>query len=158
MPFSSTASCSGEHWTWIFENLFKPAVEEGNLDLECRRSAPTRGSLISGIVNDLRTAHVVIADLTDRNANVFYEMGVRHSLSNRSIMVAQRSGDIPSDLRGYAYHIYDWRNEERLSEFKAKMQNLLVEVDGLDFGWEGGTGVRGSLNRQPLDRTDGAGL
>ena len=75
MPFSTSASCTGEQWTWIFEKLFKPSVESAGLDYECRRSVATRRNIVAAIVQDLNDAYVVLADLTDRNANVFYELG-----------------------------------------------------------------------------------
>jgi hypothetical protein len=78
MPFSKTASCTANEWTAVFETLIRPAVEgDPTLGYECRRSTATRGNMVRGIVEDLHGAHVVVADLTDRHANVFYELGVR---------------------------------------------------------------------------------
>lgn len=129
MPFSSTESCSGEDWTWIFENVLKPAVEDAGLDYECRRSTATRGNLVAAILQDLKEAYVVLADLTDRNANVFYELGVRHSLTDRSIILAQSSEDIPFDLQAYAYHVYGWKTEEMRFQLTEKLRQLLRDVD-----------------------------
>jgi hypothetical protein len=112
MPFSSTASCTCEEWTEIFEHVLKPAVEGSGLDYECRRSEATRGNVVAAIIRDLDDAHVVMADLTDRNANVFYELGVRHALRNRTIILAQKREDIPFDLRGYGYHVYSWKTQK----------------------------------------------
>src|SRR3954470_13379438 len=109
MPFSGTDSCTETEWTSIFETLIKPAVESAGLEYECRRSEATRGNIVGKIVQDLNDSHVVIADLTDRNSNVFYELGVRHALKNRSIILAQNKDDIPFDLRAYAYHVYGWK-------------------------------------------------
>ena len=102
MPFSATKSCTEQEWTEIFEKVFKPAIEEAGLGYECRRSNATRGNIVAGIIRDLNDAHIVLADLTDRNANVFYELGVRHALSDRSIIVAQQRDDIPFDISNYA--------------------------------------------------------
>jgi hypothetical protein len=129
MPFSTTASCSEEEWTWIFEHLFKPIVEGAGLDYECRRSVATRGNLVAAILQDLNDAYIVIADLTDRNANVFYELGVRHSLKNRSILLAQRDDDIPFDLQAYAYHVYEWKTDEGQAALATKLRQLLLDVD-----------------------------
>lgn len=129
MPFSSTDTCTEEEWTWIFENVLKPAVEDAGLDYECRRSSATRGNIVADILRDLQEAYVVIADLTDRNVNVFYELGVRHSFSDRSIILAQRQEDIPFDLHAYAYHVYDWRTDTGRSELTRKVHQLLAEVD-----------------------------
>ncbi len=40
----------------------------------CKRSEATRGNVVAAIMRDLHDSYVVIADLTDRNANVFYEL------------------------------------------------------------------------------------
>lgn len=104
MPFSSTKSCTEEQWTEIFENVFSPAAEAGKLS--CSRARPGTGSLIKSIIERLRTSYIVLADITDANPNVFYELGVRHSLSKRTIIVAQAASHIPSDLRGYWSLIY----------------------------------------------------
>ena len=80
-------------------------------------------------MEDLDTAWVVLADLTDRNANVFYELGVRHALKDRTILVAQTSDDIPSDLQQYAYHVYGRTDGNASEEFREKIRDLLEDVD-----------------------------
>jgi hypothetical protein len=129
MPFSATASCNKQEWTWIFENVFKPAVEDAGLNYECRRSAATRGNIVASILQELSDAYVVLADLTDRNTNVFYELGVRHTLKDRTILVAQKKEDIPFDLLAYAYHVYDWKTEKGRAELTEKLAQLLSEID-----------------------------
>jgi hypothetical protein len=129
MPFSTTTSCTEEEWTWIFENVFKPAVESAGLDYECRRSVATRGNILASILEELEDAYVVLADLTDHNANVFYELGVRHSLKDRTILVAQRGDDIPFDLQAYAYHVYDYKTPEGQAALAQKLAQLLADID-----------------------------
>lgn len=129
MPFSSTESCTQTEWTEIFDDVFKRGIEAAGLDYECKRSEATRGNIIAGIIRDLNDSYVVVADLTDRNANVFYELGVRHSLKNRTIILAQKMGDIPFDLQAYAYHVYGWRTREEREALATKLRELLEEID-----------------------------
>lgn len=129
MPFSSTESCTEAEWTRIYEELFKPAVEGAGLDYSCRRSVATRGNIVGSILQDLKEAYVVIADLTDRNPNVFYELGVRHTLMDRSIILVQDRAHIPFDLRPYANHVYEWRTEEGRAALTHNLRRLLAEVD-----------------------------
>lgn len=129
MPFSATQSCTEEEWTWIFQNLFKPAIEGAGLGYECRRSQANRGNIVAKIIRDLNDSYVLLADLTDRNANVFYELGVRHALKNRSIILAQKREDLPFDLQAYASHVYDWKTEEARARFVEKIRQLLEEID-----------------------------
>ena len=129
MPFSATDSCTEEEWTEIFEDVFKPGIESADLDYECDRSVATRGNIIGEIIRDLNDSYAVVADLTDRNANVFYELGVRHALQNRTIILAQKRGDIPFDLQAYASHVYDWRTQEGREALGVKLKELLQEID-----------------------------
>lgn len=129
MPFSQTPSCTEEEWALIFEDLIKPAVEGANLDYECIRSTATRGNIVGSIMRNLKDSYVVIADLTDRNANVFYELGARHALKDRTILISQNRNDIPFDLLVYANHVYDWKTEDGKAQFTARIAVLLGEID-----------------------------
>jgi hypothetical protein len=128
MPFSATKSCSEEEWSHIFDNVIKPAVEESGFDFICRRSVVTRGNIIKDILIDLNAADVVIADLTDQKPNVMYELGVRHVLATKTILIAQNRDDIPFDLQSYANHVYKWKTQKDQNEFKAKMNELLADI------------------------------
>jgi hypothetical protein len=124
MPFSATRTASAEDWTETFEHIFRPAIESTGL---CRRAQVSTGSLITSIIDDLRTSRIVLADITDQNPNVFYELGVRHALSKRTITVSQRAEDIPSDLRGYWAIVYG-RTPREVSSFQKELNRLIAEI------------------------------
>lgn len=127
MPFSATESCSEEKWEEIYKHLFKKTIEEAGY--ACERSSPIKGgALIKNIIQQLYTAEIVLADLTDSNANVFYELGVRHSLKKRTIMVAYENHHLPSDISGYGVIFYspDLRGGE---DFKDKIHKRINEIE-----------------------------
>jgi predicted RNA-binding Zn-ribbon protein involved in translation (DUF1610 family) len=124
MPFSPTASC--DDWDEIYKHVFEKSFRE--LGWKCERAAVETGSLIKSIIGRLSTASVVLADLTDRNANVFYELGVRHSLSSRTIMVSQGTKHIPSDLMGY-WHLTYGLNPGAVTKFKEELERILGTVE-----------------------------
>ena len=126
MPFSSTATCTEAEWLEIYENVFVPAVEGAGY--QCQRAAPSVGSLIVSIVEKLRFANIVLADVTDRNPNVFYELGVRHALSKRTIITAQSTDHIPSDLRGY-WHLVYGTSPGKVSAFRKDLARIISEIE-----------------------------
>lgn len=128
MPFSGTKSCSEEKWTEIFKYIIKPAVEESGLGYECERSVAARENIIKGILDALNQANVVIADLTDNNPNVFYELGVRHTLTNRTILIAQGEEHIPFDLKPYPVAFYS-ESPAKITEFKADIKKKLKDIE-----------------------------
>lgn len=56
------------------------------------------GSITRNILQQIYSADVVIADLTDLNPNVFYELGVRHALRNGTILMALEGTLTPFDV------------------------------------------------------------
>ena len=126
MPFSATRTSTEEDWTETYRHIFVPAIEAAGYT--CHRAQVSTGSLITSIVGDLRTARIVLADITDQNANVFYELGVRHALSRRTIIVSQRVEDIPSDLRGYWTIVYGRRPQE-VAEFRDELGRIIAAIE-----------------------------
>jgi hypothetical protein len=56
-------------------------------------------SIISDVWNAINQAQILIADCTGRNPNVFYELGIAHTLGKPVILIAQSVDDIPFDIR-----------------------------------------------------------
>lgn len=127
MPISGTQSCTEDEWTGIYECMIKPAVTGSRLGFDCERARPRTGAFIKDILEGLNRADVVIADLTDRNPNVCYELGIRHTLKNRTILTAQNIDDVPSDLQSYWVVTYK-KDLTGASEFKKKVREILREM------------------------------
>lgn len=99
-----------------------------NANIHVREQYPQGVVLLRVLLKKLRHSTIVLADLTDQNPNVFYELGVRHSLSKRTILVAQGIKHIPSDLRGEWYIEYGVKPAE-VSGFKAEIKRLISEIE-----------------------------
>ena len=68
----------------------------------------TADSVIANIWDAINAAKVVIADCTNRNPNVFYEIGIAHTLGKPVILIAQNNDDIPFDLRHIRSIVYEF--------------------------------------------------
>jgi hypothetical protein len=64
-------------------------------------------TVMADIWNALAASRIVIADCTGQNANVFYEIGIAHTLGKPVILITQNASDIPFDLRQFRYILYD---------------------------------------------------
>ena len=129
MPFSTSKSCKQEEWTEIFKTLVKPAVEKAGFGYVCERSSARFGNIIEDILDNLNRADVVIADMTDQNPNVFYELGVRHALRNATILIAQNLDDIPFDLRPYAAQTYNWKLDVEKKLFMKRIKQIISLIE-----------------------------
>jgi len=90
----------------LFGERIKPAVEA--CGLKCLRSddlfSPT--PILEDIWTYICKSKVIIADVTGRNPNVFYEMGIAHTVGKPVIIITQDKGDIPFDIAQFRYFLY----------------------------------------------------
>jgi hypothetical protein len=82
-----------------YDRCIKPAVRAADLDV-IRADEETLGGIVhKPMYERLLLAEIVIADLTLANANVFYELGIRHAARPRStILIYAKTSPLPFDV------------------------------------------------------------
>jgi len=114
MPFSETTKeHTKEYWDCFFKEFIKPALCERGY--KARRSTATPENIIKGIVQDLQSSNLVLAVLTDCNPNVWYELGVRHSLRKGTVMIIEEDQEIPFDLSAYGVLHYSDKDPKKFT-------------------------------------------
>src|SRR5687767_3044587 len=63
-------------------------------------------NILGRIYNQINKADVLVADMTGRNANVFYEVGYAHALGKIALLLTKNADDIPFDLKHYPHIVY----------------------------------------------------
>jgi HEAT repeat protein len=84
---------------------------------------------MADIWKSIRQSKLVIADLTGRNPNVFYELGLAHAIQKPVILLSQNVNDVPFDLRHVRVIIY-MNTEQGRRELQTKLQNTLQALMG----------------------------
>ena len=67
----------------VYDEVYKPVCSANDLDCWRVDEISRPGSITRDIVEGIIDAEVVIADLTSQNPNVFYELGIAHSVGNK---------------------------------------------------------------------------
>lgn len=106
MPFSKTDSHPEAYWTAHFEKFLKPLIEEVE-NVEVSRSQAARRGITPEIIMNLIESDLVVADITDHNPNVLWELGVRHSFKPGTITIAEEGTRIPFDIKDKGVLFYD---------------------------------------------------
>jgi hypothetical protein len=123
MPFSTK-------FLKVYDNYIKPAVEAvGLTPVRVDKNFSSSSPILSNILNGITRSTLVIADLTDGNSNVFYEVGLAHSVKRDSqvVLLAQDINLIPFDLRQIRCYPYEIKNN-RFSPYKAHFAKFLSDV------------------------------
>lgn len=79
-------------------------------------------SILQRIYNQIAKADIVVADMSGRNPNVFYETGYAHALGKRVILLTRNSEDIPFDLKHYPHIVYGGSIVELKSELERRVK------------------------------------
>ncbi|VCU72614.1 hypothetical protein PIGHUM_04716 [Pigmentiphaga humi] len=101
MPFAPPL---GEYYS----KIYKPAIEKAGLRA-VRADADIfgTGKIIDQIWAGINAAKVLVAELTTRNPNVFYELGLAHALAKPVVLISSNEADVPFDLKHIRVIYYD---------------------------------------------------
>ena len=137
MPFSKTTEKhTKKYWDYFFKKIQYIIRRKNHKTLKklfnareikvYRASAP-QGNIAKSILRDLKESDIVIAVLTDRNPNVFYELGIRHTQSKKTIMLCEESQKIPFDLSNYGVGLYK-DNRYRYKRIEKELLQRLEQI------------------------------
>jgi tetratricopeptide (TPR) repeat protein len=91
MPFGTKPGPDGKEidFNRVYTEYIKPALEAAGLDVFRADEESRAGDIRTDMFQELLIADLVVADLTLDNPNVWYELGVRHALRARGVVLVQ---------------------------------------------------------------------
>lgn len=91
MPFGTKPGADGApiDFNRVYAELLKPALEDAGCEVFRADEEQRAGDIRSDMFQELLVADLVLADLTLDNPNVWYELGVRHALRARGVLLVQ---------------------------------------------------------------------
>jgi hypothetical protein len=116
MPFGSGSEYArgNKESNYVFHNVIQPSLAlvssrlSRRIDTLREVDSGNPGSITRAILHHIAEADICIVDITGRNANVFFELGIRYGLRPRiTLLLRQESTPIPFDISGYRCLTYD---------------------------------------------------
>jgi len=123
MPFNDAISNS------LYELSTKPICEEFDLKVQRADEIFTTNPVLDDILSAIEEASVVIADISGKNPNVFYELGIAHMLKRKqTIMITHEEFEgIPFDISHFRIIKY----EDTISgktKYEAQLRKTLKNI------------------------------
>jgi hypothetical protein len=101
MPFAKPV---GDH----YEKIYEPAIQKARLrPMRADNDIFGPGKIIDQVWSGINAARVLVAELTGRNPNVFYELGLAHAMGKPVVLVSSNEVDVPFDLKHIRVIYYD---------------------------------------------------
>lgn len=101
MPFANPV---GSYYEKIYE---KAIIKAGLRPVRADNEIFSTGKIIDQVWEGINNAKVLVAELTNRNPNVFYELGLAHALEKPVVLVSSNDNDVPFDLKHIRVIYYD---------------------------------------------------
>ncbi|MCX6904332.1 MAG: hypothetical protein NTW03_12815 [Verrucomicrobia bacterium] len=138
MPIGKDGSSDNQKYKTVYELIIKKSVEEAGFQCERADEIPEYGPIPDQVKKRLESAELVVADLSGRNPNVFYELGFRHALRRPTMSIADNLDGLPFDVATYRtvqYRLDDLRLADKCREAIRKhatefRQNLQPRAEG----------------------------
>jgi hypothetical protein len=122
----------------VFKFIISKAVE-GKYQAVLAHKLGKPGKISINIIEKLVSVPLVIADLTDNNANVYYELALRQALNMPAILLIEekQKNDIPFDLKDMRVISYDLQDPEKLDR-SVKELSIQIEIveNNSGIGWD----------------------
>ncbi|MGA2185909.1 MAG: hypothetical protein ABSH47_23055 [Bryobacteraceae bacterium] len=112
----------------LLQRVLRPAAEAVGLRAERVDDIFRPGVILDDIKACIRCASVLMAVLTDRNANVFYELGLAHAEGKAVILISNTMDDVPSDLRAHRILTYNKEDPAWGTHLKKKIVGALEQM------------------------------
>jgi hypothetical protein len=121
MPF-------GEWFDDYYADLYCPAIKAAGLDPKRADDLYRPSTIVNDIWEYTQTAKVILADLTGKNPNVFYELGLAHALAKPAILITESINDVPFDLRSLRVIEYDKNQPDWGAALQSSITKSIQEV------------------------------
>lgn len=111
-----------------YENIFVPAIVDAKMKPSRADDLYRPGNIVNDIWNYTKKADIILADLTSKNPNVFYELGLAHAITKPAVLITASMDDVPFDLRSLRVLVYDKNQPDWGDQLKAKITKALEET------------------------------
>lgn len=132
-PIGDAGSAIRQHADWVFNFVVEPIMEERGYKVSRADKMHDPLMITDSIFEALTKSDVCVADLTMLNANVFYELGIRHALELPVIHIAQSGTSLPFDNAGYRTIMFDRQCYDSMVQLKSDLSAQLDTIEKPGF-------------------------
>jgi len=126
MPFA-------QPFSRLYQQHIKPTLEDLNLRVMRADDLFKPAAIIEDIWEYINRARIIVADVTGRNPNVFYELGIAHTVGKDTIILTQNKDDIPFDVSHIRYFEYT-DNSGGLKKLQGNLKSAAKATLGIRYG------------------------
>ncbi len=115
----------------VYTDHIKSVIENAGLTALRADDLFSASTIIEDIWKSILRARLIIADVTGKNPNVFYELGIAHTLGKDVIIITQSIQDVPFDIAHWRVLSYSFtpRGMNEFEEHLSKTINVILRKE-----------------------------
>jgi hypothetical protein len=111
-----------------YERIYVPAIKAAGLEPRRINEVFRAGTIIKDIWEHTVSAQVLVAEVTGRNPNVFYELGLAHAIAKPVVLITQTLDDVPFDLKHLRHILYTTVDPDWAAKLQEDLTRAIVET------------------------------
>jgi hypothetical protein len=120
----------------VLKHVITPVADECGYEAIRADKISEPGMITTQVINHILNDPLVVADLTGHNANVFYELAVRHATRKPYLQIIQKGEPIPSDVAGMRTIDLDHTDLESVAIAKEEIERQIISTAVRGGNWE----------------------
>jgi hypothetical protein len=128
-PIGEAESDTRKRSDQILRHVITPALMECGYKATRADQISEPGMITSQVIQRIVDDPLVVADLTDRNPNVFYELAIRHAIRKPLVQIIKKGEQIPFDVAGTRTIHVDHHDLDSVEQAKAE---IIAQVKALE--------------------------
>ncbi|MCY4376750.1 MAG: hypothetical protein OXC31_23600 [Spirochaetaceae bacterium] len=151
-PIGDPESDTRKRSDQVLKHIIIPAAQDCGYSAIRADDIDKPGIITSQVIQHIVDDPLVIADLTERNPNVFYELAIRHAIAKPFVQIIAKGEQIPFDVAATRTIFFDHHDLDSVAEAKQKITEQIRELEDDSSDIE--TPISTSLDLQSLRQSE----
>lgn len=129
-PIGEEGSETRERSDQILKHIITGPAEQNGYTVIRADKISEPGIITTQIIEYIVDADLVIADLTEKNPNVFYELAIRHAIRKPLVQMIRKGEIIPFDVAATRIIQFDLQNLDSVASAKEEISSQIKSLEG----------------------------
>ncbi|HHK7964829.1 hypothetical protein PTR04_19390 [Serratia ureilytica] len=122
MPIADTPGYDNGHFSRVYNHLIIPACQKAGYEPIRADDVTSSNFIVLDILKKIVECDLAICDLSGRNPNVMYELGLRQAFNKKTVLIKDNQSISPFDVQAFRYHEYN---------HSLRIDNVLEDIDAI---------------------------
>jgi len=107
MPFTSPVGYEEKHFSRVYDYIIVPACKKAGFEPVIAKDTAKTNLIALEILKCIVEYDMALCDISSRNPNVFYELGLRHAFNKKTVLLKDKRTEMPFDIASLRYTEYN---------------------------------------------------